>query len=46
MYDEISILNLVRPFLPILPEITAPERKIPFQSRVSLFIHCTRGAQW
>ncbi|SCZ90634.1 BZ3500_MvSof-1268-A1-R1_Chr9g10903 [Microbotryum saponariae] len=27
-------LNLVRPFLPILPEVTAPDRKIPFNTKV------------
>ncbi|KAG8733607.1 translocon subunit, partial [Ceratobasidium sp. 428] len=27
-------LNLVRPFLPILPEVSSPERKIPFNHRI------------
>ncbi|CCA68724.1 probable endoplasmic reticulum insertion protein SEC61 [Serendipita indica DSM 11827] len=27
-------LNLVRPFLPILPEVSSPERKVPFNQKV------------
>ncbi|KAH7103429.1 SecY protein [Auriculariales sp. MPI-PUGE-AT-0066] len=27
-------LNLVRPFLPILPEVSSPERKVPFQQKI------------
>jgi len=27
-------LNLVRPFLPILPEVSSPERKIPFNHKI------------
>ncbi|KIO19676.1 hypothetical protein M407DRAFT_30678 [Tulasnella calospora MUT 4182] len=28
-------LNLVRPFLPILPEVSSPERKVPFNQKVA-----------
>ncbi|KAF8519476.1 putative endoplasmic reticulum insertion protein SEC61 [Hysterangium stoloniferum] len=27
-------LNLVRPFLPILPEVSSPERKVPFNQKI------------
>jgi len=27
-------LNLVRPFLPILPEVSSPDRKVPFHQKV------------
>ncbi|KAF7301963.1 Protein transport protein Sec61 alpha [Mycena indigotica] len=27
-------LNLVRPFLPILPEVASPDRKVPFQQKI------------
>jgi hypothetical protein len=30
----VRFLNLVRPFLPILPEVSAPERKVPFNQKV------------
>ncbi|KAF8336331.1 SecY subunit domain-containing protein [Cantharellus anzutake] len=28
-------LNLVRPFLPFLPEVSSPERKVPFTQKIS-----------
>ncbi|KAG8852524.1 translocon subunit [Tulasnella sp. 330] len=28
-------LNLVRPFLPFLPEVSSPERKVPFNTKVA-----------
>ncbi|KAG8983881.1 translocon subunit [Tulasnella sp. JGI-2019a] len=28
-------LNLVRPFLPVLPEVSSPERKVPFNNKVA-----------
>ncbi|PKI83745.1 Sec61p [Malassezia vespertilionis] len=30
----VRFLSLVRPFMPVLPEVSAPERKVPFQQRV------------
>ncbi|KAG8694126.1 translocon subunit, partial [Ceratobasidium sp. 394] len=30
----VRFLNLVRPFLPILPEVSSPERKIPFNHKI------------
>lgn len=37
-------LNLVKPFMPVLPEVSAPERKVPFKEKVlwtaiTLFIY-------
>jgi len=37
-------LNIVKPFMPILPEVTTPERKVPFKEKVlwttiTLFIY-------
>ncbi|KAF7291081.1 Protein transport protein Sec61 alpha [Mycena kentingensis (nom. inval.)] len=29
-----SVLNLVRPFLPILPEVSSPDRKVPFNQKI------------
>ncbi|KAK4054188.1 translocon subunit [Microbotryomycetes sp. JL201] len=34
MSSSFRVLNLVRPFLPILPEVSAPDRKIPFNTKV------------
>ncbi|KAM0789533.1 translocon subunit [Microbotryomycetes sp. NB124-2] len=34
MSGSFRVLNLVRPFLPILPEVSAPDRKIPFNTKV------------
>lgn len=30
----VRFLDLVKPFGPLLPEITSPERKVPFNQRV------------
>lgn len=30
----VRFLNLVRPFLPILPEVSSPDRKVPFNQKV------------
>ncbi|TEB28754.1 SecY protein [Coprinellus micaceus] len=32
--DGVRFLNLVRPFLPILPEVSSPDRKVPFNQKV------------
>ncbi|EED77848.1 predicted protein [Postia placenta Mad-698-R] len=34
VFTEIRFLNLVRPFLPILPEVSSPDRKVPFNQKV------------
>ncbi|KAF6748770.1 protein transporter [Ephemerocybe angulata] len=34
MSSGFRFLNLVRPFLPILPEVSSPDRKVPFNQKV------------
>lgn len=34
MSNSFRLLNTVKPFLPILPEVSAPDRKIPFNTKV------------
>ena len=33
-HAPVRFLSLVRPFMPVLPEVSPPERKVPFQQRV------------
>ncbi|KAF7293109.1 Protein transport protein Sec61 alpha [Mycena kentingensis (nom. inval.)] len=33
-HERLSVLNLVRPFLPILPEVSSPDRKVPFNQKI------------
>ncbi|PWN33101.1 putative endoplasmic reticulum insertion protein SEC61 [Meira miltonrushii] len=35
MSSGFRFLSLVRPFMSVLPEVAAPERKVPFQSRIA-----------
>ena len=30
----VRFLDLIKPFVPLLPEVAAPERKVPFQQRL------------
>lgn len=32
--NVVRFLSLVRPFMSVLPEVSAPERKVPFQQRM------------